>query len=151
MADSRIFPRMEGTWENKRQCEGKRAQFLPKVFVKLTVSSNQPTNSYLTINCGVAGRQDPEFLKERGWHFLQPSRPNSLGLLKSRVIYLSKQTNKKPKPSKNHKTVRKLITCFKSPWHKLGIAGGLDFMRGKLTKDKSRICPGVCWSIHVAN
>ena len=35
-------------------------------FFKLIVSSNQPTNSHLTINCGVAGRQDPEFLEERG-------------------------------------------------------------------------------------
>ena len=57
---------MEGTLGNKRQCEDKRAQFLPKVFVKLIVSSNQPTNSHLTINCGVAGRQDPAFLEERG-------------------------------------------------------------------------------------
>ena len=50
----------------KRQCEDKRVQFRPKILVILIGPPSLPANSYLTISCVVAVRQDSEFLEERG-------------------------------------------------------------------------------------
>lgn len=52
--------------EKKRQCEDKKAQFLPEVLVKLTGPLSAPAHSYLTISCDLAMRQGSESLEGRG-------------------------------------------------------------------------------------